>query len=70
MSDVDGNVERRGGTKSAFHSAEPEIHVAAPDDEHQFIVAWLGDRLLKGLQPHDIAIFVRSDVRLAEPSMS
>lgn len=62
LADVDGNVEVRAGTISAFHGPEPEIRVAdSVDDEASIIVGWIGERLLDGLQPHDIGIFVRSD---------
>lgn len=66
LADVDGNVEVRAGTRSAFNGPEPEVHiVGSVDDEASIIVGWLGERLLDGLQPHEIGIFVRSDAEVS-----
>lgn len=60
--DVDGNVETRAGTVSAFNGPEPEIHLAdSPEDEVAIIGEWIEARLADGLRPHEVAVFVRSD---------
>ena len=66
FADVDGNVEVRAGTISAFNGADPEIRVAdSLEEEKSIISGWLRDRILEGLQPHEIGIFVRSDAEVS-----
>lgn len=66
MSDVDENAEVRKGTISAFDGAEPEVQIAdSPDDECKTIAAWLRERAREGVAPHEMAVFVRSELELA-----
>lgn len=66
LSDVDGNMEDRRGTKSAFNGRNPIIMVLdTPEEEQQFIHEWLKERLKEGLSPEEIAVFVRSTDELA-----
>ena len=65
LADVDGVTERRGGTVSAFNGPEPGIRVLeSPDEEAAAIADWLTARRQEGYAPHEIAVFVRSEVEL------
>ena len=73
LADVDGIAERRGGTVSAFNGPEPCISVYGSEDEEATAVAeWLTARRQDGYAPHEIALFVRSEVELprAQESVS
>jgi len=65
LSDVDGNEEDRRGTVSVFNGPAPSIEILDSEDGERDAVArslrgWLDD----GLQPHEIAVFVRSDAEV------
>jgi len=65
LSDVDGNVEPRTATVSAFGGPEPTIRAfSAAEDETRAIAAWLTDRINDGGKPDEIGIFVRSESEL------
>jgi len=65
LSDVDGNVEPRTGTVSAFSGPEPTIRAfPGGEDETRAIAAWLKDRISDGGKPDEIGIFVRSESEL------
>jgi superfamily I DNA/RNA helicase len=65
LSDVDGNTESRRGTVSVFNGPPPEILVAESEVEEQALVAARLRRWhAEGIQPHEMAIFVRSDEEL------
>lgn len=65
LADVDGNVEERRGTVSAFNGPAPTIAVAdTPGEEIQTVGHWLTERVGDGILPHEIAVFVRSDAEL------
>ncbi|MCH9031286.1 MAG: UvrD-helicase domain-containing protein [candidate division Zixibacteria bacterium] len=65
MSDVDGNIEDRGGTVSVFNGPKPEIGTfATQENEIAAITQWLSDRSGEGFQPHEIGVFVRSPSEL------
>lgn len=65
VSDIDGNVETRRGTVSVFNGPTPSIQVFdSQDSEGSAVAAWLGDRVKEGLAPHEIGVFVRSNVEL------
>ncbi len=62
LSDVDGNVETRDGTISAFEGPDPEIHAyGSPDLEIGAAASWLKLRIGEQVQPHEIGVFVRSE---------
>ncbi|REJ95232.1 MAG: DNA helicase [Planctomycetota bacterium] len=65
LSDVDENIESRRGTVSVFNGPGPVIEVFDdPDAESTAVGRWIADRLRENLQPHEIAIFVRSSAEL------
>ena len=65
IADVDGIAEQRGGTVSIFNGPEPEIRVlATPEEESAYIADWLNARRQEGYQPHEIGVFVRSEVQV------
>lgn len=62
VSDVDGNIETRRGTQSVFNGPVPTI--VDFDDvgaEVEAVSEWLSARIAEGIQPHEIAVFVRSE---------
>ena len=65
LSDVDGITEERSGTISVFNGVPPTISLHdSEEDEKEFVAGWLSGRLLEGLRPHEIAIFVRSPAEI------
>ncbi|KIX11333.1 3'-5' exonuclease [Dethiosulfatarculus sandiegensis] len=61
MADVDGNKEDRAGTISVFNGPKPIIKLAdSLAEEIKLVKNWVGDCLAKGVEPHEIGIFVRS----------
>jgi superfamily I DNA/RNA helicase/mRNA-degrading endonuclease RelE of RelBE toxin-antitoxin system len=65
LQDVDGNVENRRGTISVFNGPEPKIMTLdGPKEEIEAVSQWLKDRILEGVSPHEIGVFVRSDGEL------
>ncbi len=65
VADVDGNVEDRRGTVSAFNGEHPAIHRCESEQEEAEIVGvWLQERRDKGLEAKEIGIFVRSKKEL------
>jgi len=66
LSDVDGVVEERKGTISAFNGVPPTIVIAnASGHERELVSNWISARSKEGLLPHEIAVFVRSPAELA-----
>jgi hypothetical protein len=65
IADVDGNVESRRSTVSAFSGPEPSIRVLPTrDEEARTVAAWLTERINEGLQPEELGVFVRSIAQL------
>ena len=65
IADADGNPEERSGTISVFNGPEPSIAIAeSTDEESNVVVDWLTDVIGKGLEPHEISVFVRSTDQL------
>lgn len=65
LTDVDGVAEGRTSTVSAFNGPEPRIMVLeSPDEEFAAVAHWLSARRKGGYVPHEIAVFVRSEVEL------
>ncbi len=61
LSDVDGNTEERSGTISVFNGPEPSVAIAQSSGEESKTVADCLNKLTgKGLEPHEISVFVRS----------
>ena len=71
LSDVDGNAEVRRGTVSAFNGPEPVIRVAQSAEEEGGVLAdWLSQRIVEGVQPHEIGIFVRSHAEVRRAAVA
>jgi mRNA-degrading endonuclease RelE of RelBE toxin-antitoxin system len=65
VSDVDGNVEDRKGTISLFNDPLPIIKtVDTVAEETKLVGEWLKARTSEGVQPHEVAVFVRSSAEL------
>ena len=65
VSDVDGNVEDRTTTVSLFNGPLPTIKILNTVAEETGMVGeWLKARISEGVQPHEIAMFVRSSAQL------
>lgn len=61
VADVDGNVDDRRGTVSVFNGPSPDIRVLeSVEAEVEAVGAWLKARNGGGVEPREIAIFVRS----------
>jgi UvrD-like helicase C-terminal domain/AAA domain len=68
MADVDGNIEERKGAVSLFNGPKPEIKVCpSTGAESGTACQWLKEIINAGLQPHEIALFVRSTAQLDRP---
>ena len=71
IADVDGNIEARKGTISLFNGPQPDIKVyKSTTDEIGAVGDWLTNLIETGLQPHEIALFVRSTAQLDRPKLS
>ena len=65
VADVDGNVEDRRGTVSAFNGEPPVIHLFETEQEEgAAVAAWLRERQDQGVAAREMAIFVRSGKEL------
>ena len=65
LTDVDGNPEDRNDTISVFNGPVPSIHsFDSESDEIAGVSEWIAQNSKAGVQPHEIAIFVRSDAQL------
>ena len=65
LADVDGNVEDRRGTISAFNGERPAIRIFQTESEERGAVStWLGERRVEGVACKEIALFVRSPNQL------
>ena len=61
VADVDGNVEDRRGTVSAFNGEPPTIDFfESEDEESKAVGTWLQECRDKGVDAHEMGIFVRS----------
>lgn len=61
LTDVDGNAEARDVTISTFNGPPPDIQVfATPEEEGAAVGAWLKERSMEGVEPHEIAVFYRT----------
>jgi superfamily I DNA/RNA helicase len=65
IADVDGNIERRSNTVSAFNGPAPEIRTFDdPSGETNTVGEWLHARMKEAVPPAEIAVFVRSPTEL------
>ena len=61
VADVDGNIEDRRGTISAFNGEPPAIHLFETEQEEGAAIAtWLREHRDSGVGAREMAIFVRS----------
>ena len=62
ITDADGNIEKRANPVSAFNGPNPEIvSFSSNEEEIETVALWLAERREEGVEPHEIAVFVRSD---------
>jgi mRNA-degrading endonuclease RelE of RelBE toxin-antitoxin system len=62
ITDADGNVEERNHTISAFNGTPPEVSLHTDlEEECSHVAAWMRALMAKGILPHEIGIFVRSE---------
>jgi superfamily I DNA/RNA helicase/mRNA-degrading endonuclease RelE of RelBE toxin-antitoxin system len=65
VSDVDGNVEDRRTTVSLFNGPMPTVKIVETvEEESEAVGEWLKARTNEGVQPHEMAVFVRSSAQL------
>ena len=65
IADVDGNVEERRGTVSVFNGPKPTIIAFnSKTEEIEAVKQWLLDRMNEGMIPHEVGIFVRSNIEI------
>lgn len=65
VSDVDGNTESRQGTISVFNGPAPTVKTfKSVSAESSAVGEWLKDRIADGIMPHEIGVFVRSEMEL------
>ena len=66
LSDVDGNTEGRTGTVSVFNGPRPTVSVFDTEStEIEAVAEWITAVSDMGIEPHEISVFVRSDVELS-----
>jgi superfamily I DNA/RNA helicase len=71
IADVDGNEEDRRGAISVFNGPAPSIEILADEaEEAETVGRWIADRCADGVQPHEIAIFVRVPAQLRRARMA
>ena len=62
ITDADGNIEKRMNPVSAFNGPTPEIaSFNSCKEEIDAVALWLTERREEGIEPHEIAVFVRSE---------
>lgn len=62
ITDADGNIEKRGNPVSAFNGPNPEImSFSSAEEESGAVALWLADCRKQGIEPREIAVFVRSE---------
>ena len=65
IADVDGIVEGRKGTVSLFNGPKPDIKTyPSPETESGAVGTWLAQLVEDDIQPHEIALFVRSAAQM------
>ena len=68
ISDVDGNSEVRKGTVSLFNGPQPVIRVLpSPEAEVEAVSQWIRGLIDQGIEPHEIATFVRTADQMERP---
>jgi superfamily I DNA/RNA helicase/mRNA-degrading endonuclease RelE of RelBE toxin-antitoxin system len=66
VSDVDGNIERRGDAISVFNGPEPSIVLHEDEgSERKTVARWIAEHIVKDVKPHEISVFVRSEAEIS-----
>ena len=66
IADMDGNSEERKGTVSVFNGPHPDVRVLnTPAEETATLREWIATIASEGLEPSEIAVFVRSEAEIA-----
>jgi hypothetical protein len=69
VSDVDGIKEGRRGTVSVFNGPMPEVkNFDSTENEIAGVAKWITDLTKAGVEPHEIAVFVRAEGELDRPT--
>lgn len=62
VTDADGNSENRNDPVSAFNGPQPKlVAFTSKEEEIQAVADWLNSLVEEGLEPREIAVFVRSE---------
>jgi superfamily I DNA/RNA helicase len=62
---VDGNSDDRSDTVSVFNGSPPTIQTLENEDEEVAVVSnWITELTKRGLMPHELGLFVRSEDQL------
>ena len=65
IADVDGNVESRKGAVSLFNGPRPDIKTyLTNEEESKGVASWLRQLASQGIQPQEMALFVRSAAQI------
>jgi len=68
LADVDGNSEERKGTVSLFNGPQPVIRaLRTTEEEIETVRQWIEKLIDEGIEPHEIAIFVRTPDQMDRP---
>jgi len=68
IADVDGNSEERKGTVSLFNGPQPLIQILPTQkQEIDAVGQWIKGLIESGIQPNEIAVFVRTTSQLDRP---
>lgn len=69
ITDVDGNLETRRDAVSLFNGPTPELQIFQNEGQEIAGVAnWIKGLIAQGVQPHEIAVFVRSKAEIERAS--
>lgn len=62
ITDADGNIEKRANPVSAFNGPNPKlVGFSSSEEEIEAVAQWLTERREEGIDPREIAVFVRSE---------
>ncbi len=65
VTDIDGTTETRSDTISVFNGPSPEVQILNDEEEEiNFVASWIKEHIERGLLPHELGVFVRSDAQL------
>jgi superfamily I DNA/RNA helicase len=65
VADVDGNVDDRRDTVSIFNGPPPVIQIHNDEkEEMKAVTAWISEHAKRGVLPHELGVFVRSEAQV------